>query len=97
MFELIKKKNIKKKNIALYYPTNYELNVFKIFENEYFKDKFNFLLPIVKDNHQMHFYEWKKNDLLSINKYGIPEPLKSEIIVPTVILVPLLAYDNQQK
>ena len=44
----------------------------------------------------MHFYEWKKKDLLSINKYGILEPLKSKIIVPTVILVPLLAYDNQK-
>ena len=38
----------------------------------------------------------EKKDLLSINKYGILEPLKSKIIVPTVILVPLLAYDNQK-
>ena len=95
LFELIKKKNIKKKIVSLYYPTNYELNVFKIFENEYFK-RFKPLLPIVKDKDQMHFYEWKKKDLLSINKYGILEPLKSKIIVPTVILVPLLAYDNQK-
>ena len=42
----------------------------------------------------MHFYEWKKKDVLNVNKYGILEPLKSKPITPNVILVPLLAFDK---
>ena len=95
LFQLIKKKNIRKKIISLYCPTNYELNVLKIFDNEYFK-RFKPILPIIKDKDRMYFYEWKKKDLLSINKYGILEPLKSKIVVPTIILVPLLAYDKNK-
>ena len=33
---------------------------------------------------------------ITSNKFGIPEPFKSEIIRPNVILVPLLAYDNNK-
>ena len=42
----------------------------------------------------MHFYEWKKKDVLNVNKYGILEPLKSKAITPNIILVPLLAFDK---
>ena len=44
----------------------------------------------------MNFYKWKKKDILTINKYGIPEPVKSKIIIPDIILVPLLAYDKKK-
>jgi len=44
----------------------------------------------------MNFYQWKKNDILFLNQYGIPEPLKSEIKVPKVILAPVLAYDKNK-
>ena len=42
----------------------------------------------------MDFYEWKKKDVLKVNKYGILEPLKSKPITPNIILVPLLAFDK---
>ena len=42
----------------------------------------------------MNFYKWKKNDILLINKYGIPEPKISKKIVPKIIFVPLLAFDK---
>ena len=89
------KKISKRSNIALYFPSSNEVNVFKILEVDYFK-KFNFLLPIIEKNHMMNFYKWKKNDILKINKYGIPEPVKSKIIIPNIILVPLLAYDKNK-
>ena len=87
------KKNLKKKKIkiALYFPTKNELNVIKIFEVNYF-NKCKFLYPVVEENGSMNFYEWKKYDVLNLNKYGITEPLKT--INPDVILVPLLAYDK---
>ncbi len=96
LFKLIKKKyNSKKINISLYFPSFYEIDVIKIFENKNLK-KHNFLLPIVKKNNEMNFYKWKKNDILFLNKYGIPEPKKSTIIIPNIVLIPLLAFDKKK-
>ncbi len=93
LISLIKKKKIKKKiNISLFYPNNFELNILKILEVDYFKN-FNFSLPKIKKNKEMDFYKWNKNDILILNKYGIPEPKSSQKIYPKVILVPLLAFD----
>ncbi len=42
----------------------------------------------------MDFFRWSIKDPLSINKYGIPEPTSDKIIFPSILLVPLLAYDK---
>ena len=44
----------------------------------------------------MNFYRWKKDDILFLNKFGIPEPIKTKKIKPDIILVPLLAFDNMR-
>ena len=44
----------------------------------------------------MQFYKWKLNEVLTLNKYGVPEPIESKAIVPDVMLLPLLAYDKQK-
>ena len=80
-------------NLALYYPTSFELNILNILEVEFLK-RTKFLLPIINDKYSMHFCEWKNKDVLNVNKYGILEPLKSKPITPNVILVPLLAFDK---
>ena len=67
----------------------------KILSLKFFR-KFQFSLPVIEENNTMNFYKWKLNDILNLNKFGIPEPFKSEIIKPNVILVPLLAYDNNK-
>ena len=90
--------NKKKKNkfyISLYFPTSHEVDVLKIFENKLFK-KCIFLLPKIEENYSMSFFKWKKKDILNVNKYGIPEPLKSNKIVPDVILAPLVAFDKNK-
>ena len=95
LINLIKKKLRKKKEISLYYPNSYETNILKIFDIEYFKN-FNYSLPIIEKNNEMNFYKWKKNEILVLNKYGIPEPIKTKRIVPNIVLVPLLAFDKQK-
>ena len=35
------------------------------------------------------------DDPLSINKYGIPEPISKKIIYPDVLIIPLVAFDNE--
>ena len=42
----------------------------------------------------MDFFSWSTKDPLSINKYGIPEPITSRIKYPDILLIPLVAFDN---
>ena len=92
--KLLKKKSSSKKlSIALYYPTSFEVDILKIVNIENFKN-FNFLLPVVEKKGLMNFYSWKKNDILLLNKYGIPEPIKSQPIVPDIMFLPLLSFDR---
>ena len=44
----------------------------------------------------MDFHIWRKNDILCLNKYGILEPIKSLKVEPSVILVPLIAFDKNK-
>ena len=87
-----KKKPIK---IALYYPSNFELNVlnFLEFKNILTKD---ILLPVIDKKNFMDFFSWKKNDILFVNKFGILEPIKKKAKIPDLILVPTLAYDKNK-
>ena len=84
-------KNIVKKvnknrnmNISLYYPNSYEVDVFKILKINYFKN-FRLLLPGIEEGNSMNFYNWRRNNTLKVNKYGIPEPIKSKKILSTFI------------
>ncbi len=96
LINLIKKNGIKKKTyISLYYPASFEVNVLKILEIEYFK-KFKFLLPAIQSNNFMEFYKWSKNEILYVNNYGILEPKKNFKVIPSIILVPLLAFDKSK-
>ena len=96
LINLIKKKGISKKAfISLYYPSSFEVDVLKILKIEFFK-KFNFLLPIIHKNNSMEFYKWKHNEILYVNKYGIPEPTKTIKIIPSIMLIPLLAFDKDK-
>ena len=94
LIKLIKNRNkrtSKKIYLSLYYPSSNEVNVLKLINLEYSK-KFNFLLPVIEKNKLMNFFKWEKNDILFLNKFGIPEPIKTNKIVPDFILVPLLAF-----
>ena len=54
------------------------------------------MLPSVKLKN-MKFFKWKKYDNLIVNKYGMLEPLTNKThIVPNIILLPLLAFDNKK-
>jgi len=91
------RKNYKKKyiNLSSYYPSSFEVNTLKLFETG-FANKLKIFLPVLKENNAMHFYEWNKNDILKINRFGMLEPaLLTSHTVPDIMLVPLLAFDNQ--
>ena len=98
-FPLIKliKSKLKRKNLnlALYYPSNFELNVLKFLENDYMKNK-DVLLPAIERQNNMNFYSWKKNQALFVNQFGMLEPGKTKMNIPNFILVPILVFDKHK-
>ena len=96
LLKLIKKK-IKKKpiRIALYYPSNFELNILKVLDLKYFSEQ-TILFPSVEKNNLMKFYQWKKNDVLIVNEFGMLEPIKTKAKIPDIIMVPMLAFDKEK-
>ena len=82
-----------RKRIGGYYPYNYEVDSIKILE-KFEKKNFQISLPRVKKNSQMDFFQWSIKDPLYINQYGIPEPINKRITYPSILLVPLLAFDK---
>mgnify|MGYP001245573418 CR=1 FL=1 len=91
------KSNFKKKNLnlALYYPSNFEINTLKILENKYM-NKNNFLLPVIEENNDMNFFSWKKNQILLVNRFGMLEPAKTKAKIPNLMLIPILAFDRNK-
>ena len=81
------------KSIGGYYPSNYEIDDLAILDLLE-KKNFKVSLPIIKKDNQMNFYRWSRSDPLRVNKFGIPEPVSSKIFYPDILLVPLVAYDN---
>ena len=77
VFNLIKKHfNKKKITIAGYYPTDFEVNILNFLENS-LKKKFTISLPVIKSSKSMCFKKWTYKEPLAVNKFGIPEPIKT--------------------
>ena len=93
VFSLIKRNNLTEKSIGGYFPVNYEVDDLEILK-KFAKKKYQISLPVIKKNFDMDFYKWSFNDPLKINQYGIPEPNSKKLIYPDIILVPLVAFDN---
>jgi len=98
LINYLKLKNKTKKNffVALYYPSNYEIDILKIL-NVLEKTKITFLLPKILNRNSLKFFKWRRGDVLLVNKFGIPEPYNnSKSYHPDIVLVPLLAFDNNK-
>ena len=81
--------------VGSYYSINFELDL-KILNTLLFKKGFSLSLPLIHESNQlMEFKEWNSNDVLRLNKYGIPQTfIDSKTLVPDIFLVPLLAFDK---
>ena len=93
-YNLIKKYNLNNKVIGGYYPINYELDDLDLL-NELEKKKVTISLPAISKNFNMNFYVWSFNNILNINKYGIPEPEKNKLVYPDILIVPMVAFDKR--
>ena len=93
IFNLIKRKKKLKKNIGGYFPVNNEIDDLEILK-KFEKKKYKICLPVVKKKFDMDFYNFSFNDPLIVNKYGIPEPKKTNIVYPDIILIPMVGFDK---
>ena len=92
LIKVIKKKNIK--NIAIYYPSNYEVSTIKLFKILNNTKDFSTSLPALS-NGTMKFARWNLIDPLKVNNFGFLDPVFTKIAPrPNLIIVPLLAYDK---
>ena len=93
ILKILKKEKIHGKIIGGYYPFNYEVDAIQILKKF---EKLNYFvtLPKIKKNSQMDFFYWTTEDPTRINNYGIPEPTSNKIKYPDILLVPLVAFDN---
>ena len=89
-------KILKSKNKILggYFPVNFEADSFQLMKLLKQK-KFKLSLPVVSSKFDMNFYLWNFNDPLNVNKYGIPEPQLKKKVIPDILLVPMVAYDDK--
>jgi 5-formyltetrahydrofolate cyclo-ligase len=94
IINLFKEEQIIKKNIGGYFPVNFEVDDLDLL-NKLEKNHFKISLPVIKKKFQMNFYKWTFSEPLIINKYGIPEPEKKVLVYPDILLVPLVAFDNE--
>ncbi len=93
ILNFLKNKRFDGKILGGYYPYNHEidsLNILKFFE----KKKIIISLPKISKNNQMNFFKWSFKDPLSVNSYGIPEPVSSSIVYPDILLIPLVAFNK---
>ena len=92
LLKFIKRKNIK--NIAMYYPSNYEVSTIRLFKTLNNRKTFQTLLPSLS-NQSMRFVRWKLFQPLQVNNFGFLDPVFiKKAVRPDLIIVPLLAYDK---
>ena len=94
ILNILKKHNLKNKIVGGYFPVNFEiddLNILRKLEEK----KIKISLPVITNKNEINFYSWSFNDILNLNKYGIPEPEKKQKVYPDIIIVPLVAFDER--
>lgn len=83
------------KSVALYMPSGSELDTFPLAEILWARGA-TVLLPVIDGEKRiLKFVPWQKDSTLQKNRFGIFEPVSDEFFIPDIILVPLLAFDQQ--
>ena len=94
ILNIIDKYKFLNSSVGGYYPYNYEIDTIEILK-KFEKKNYKISLPKIDKNYQMDFFHWSTQDPLEINKYGIPEPCSDKAIYPSILLVPIVAFDNE--
>ena len=82
----------KNRKIGLYYPIGSEVSTIEIIQYLR-KKKYTISPPVLEKSSKMSFYEWNGKSPLKINNFGIPEPIKLKKIIPSTLIIPIVAFD----
>lgn len=87
----------KGKTIATFLAINDKLELDTTFINEAL-EKDNKIVASISDfsDNSMQFYPYQTKDELRVNKWGIPEPYPTQLVLPKeidIVLTPLLGFD----
>ena len=92
IIKLIEQKSLNKR-VGLYYPFGDELSTLELMD-QLIKKNFIISLPVINDKFKMSFYSWDRNEPLTINRFGILEPLRGKKVSPSTLIIPMLAFDS---
>jgi 5-formyltetrahydrofolate cyclo-ligase len=81
--------------IAGYWPVNAEINVLPLMVHLQHKGYACALPQVTKKNTPLVFRSWHEKTPMRANAYNIkePDPTKSSIVRPDILIVPMLAFD----
>ncbi len=80
--------------IALYYPIQTEISPLGALEDSR-QCVTDFCLPVVTGaNRPLEFRDWMRGDRLVKGAFGTKEPKAGKTVIPDILIVPLLAYDE---
>lgn len=83
--------------IGVYAPLKEEAST-ALLIGELSKQGFLLALPRVAKDAEMHFHSWSQNEPLIKSPLGILEPPEeSTVVVPSLCIVPLLAFDEKKR
>lgn len=79
-------------NVGIYFPIRNEVDILIL--TDYGVQ--NTSIPLMQGK-DMIFKKWNKSEPNNVGRYGVIEPLKTaETVVPSTIIVPLVAFDEQR-
>lgn len=81
--------------IAGYWPMAGELDIRPLFQNLTDQGTQCALPVVVKKDMPLIFKSWKTGETLEQGPHGTQHPAKGEVVVPDLVLVPLLAFDEK--
>ncbi len=79
--------------VAGYYPIGSEIDCLKILKLSHEKGATT-AIPYIKEDKIIEFRKWRNGDPLIEGMFNIPTPKEEKIVIPDIILVPLVAFDD---
>lgn len=81
--------------IAGYIPIRGEIDIFPLIEHLHRIGR-RIALPVLpQDGKILEFHLWQPGAPLEANRLNIPEPPRTTPVMPSIVVVPLLAFDEQ--
>jgi 5-formyltetrahydrofolate cyclo-ligase len=85
--------DVSPKILGTYFPVRSEFDCLPLVRRMA-EDGWRIALPVVKPNSPLEYHEWKFGARMENGPFGIPQPADGEVLSPTALLVPLLAFDR---